>query len=647
MFGADAPYPANCLCMVQTSPPSLPIGRIIAILLAAGAILAVTVRYNKTQIANAPAARVQDASTGYGCPEDAPLPEPVARPLKDATEEIGLTFTHTVGPLGTYYVPESVGSGAAWADFNNDGRLDLFLVNGERSPGSVGELSTPTRWAVYAGQGDGTLKDVSEAAGLDSLGFGMGAAVGDVDNDGDADIYVTCVKQDRLLLNDGEFRFRDVAVSAGITESEWGTGVSLFDYDRDGLLDIVVANYTRDDTYDHQISCGFRKGLTSYCGPHKFSPTVDRLYHNDGLHKVSGGEQLQVRFSDVTVAAGLSEVTTYGFATVTMDVNDDGWADILIANDSQPNRLWLNQQNGTFVEQAAAAGLGLNAAGSAVGSMGIAVGDIDRDQKLDFVISTLSTESSVLYKKADAGFFVDSTQLFGLNRSTLPHTGWGAAMVDLNHDGWLDMPLVNGLVIPCRSRFAPHGEDTFQQRSDRIEDSESYWKDYADRNLLIMSNGTLPLIDETTDSGGDFTRATGSGRSLLYGDPDNDGDLDLLVTNCGSRARFYRNEFPKNGHWIRLQLFDGERRRDAIGATVTIECGAERWTSSVTPCSSFLASHDVRVHFGIGNNTRVDRMIVHWPDGPVADSVEEFPGCEADADYRIVRGQGNRMRANP
>jgi len=636
--------------MNQKSHSPLPIGRILTVLIAAVVLLTVAVRNLKTQIANSPEPVVEDSrKSGYGCPEDAPLQEPSYRPLRDATDEIGLTFSHSVGPLGTYYVPESVGSGAAWSDFNNDGRLDLFLVNGERSPGAVGEFDPQlsTRWGVYAGQLDGTLKDVSEAADLDSLGFGMGVAVGDVDNDGDTDIYVTCVKQDRLLLNDGEFRFRDVAVASGIAETEWGTGVSLFDYDRDGLLDIVVANYTHDEKFDHQVSCGFQKGLTSYCGPHKFSPTVDRLYHNEGLHQVPGQGQPQVRFRDVTVAAGMSEVTTYGFSAVTLDMDDDGWPDILIANDSQPNRLWINQKNGTFLEQAMSAGIGVNSAGSAVGSMGIAVGDIDRDQRLDFVISTLSTESTILFTNADHGLFVDSTQLFGLNRSTLPHTGWGAAMVDLNHDGWLDLPLVNGLVIPCRSRFAPHGEDTFQQRSDRIENSADYWKDYADRNLLMMSIGTQPLIDETIDSGGDFTRANGSARSLLCGDPDNDGDIDLLVTYSGSRTRFYRNEFPKKGHWIRLQLYDQEKKRDAIGAKVTIECGSDHWTSCVTPSSSFLASHDVRMHFGIAENTNIDRIVVHWPDGSVEDSAEEFPGCDADSDYRIVRGQGKRMRVTP
>lgn len=633
--------------MIQKSQTALPWGRITGVLIVAIVLLWVTVRNLKIQIANAPVNHAgEKTSKGYDCLKDAPLPEAESRPLVDATDEIGLTFSHAVGPVGTYYVPESVGSGAAWSDFDNDGRLDLLMINGERSPQAKGDFppGTETGWILCRGLADGTLQDVSAQAGLDGLGFGMGCAVADVDNDGDTDVYVTCVKQDRLLLNEGNLQFRDVAVAVGIAETEWGTGVSFFDYDRDGLLDIVVANYTHDDIYDHQTSCGFQKGMVSYCGPHKFAPTVDRLYHNDGLQRVDGLGEPQLHFTDVTVSAGMSEITSYGFTVVTADLTGDDWPEILIANDSQPNRLWVNQRNGTFMEQAAHYGLALNAAGSALGSMGIAFGDIDRNQSPDFVISTLSTESTILYQNSGAGFFTDNTQLSGLNLWTRPHTGWGAALIDLNHDGWLDLPLVNGLVIPCHSGFPPHGEDTFQVRSDSVQDSAAYWADYADRNLLLISTGAGLLRDATQDRGGDFTRAVGSARCLLYGDPDEDGDIDLLVTNSGSRARYYRNEFQKLGHWIRLRLMDSERQRDAIGAKVTVESGKDRWMASVTPCTSFLASNDVRVHFGVGAHTQIDRIVVRWPDGPVEECVEEFAGGTVDGDLQIVRGQGKRLR---
>ena len=638
---------ARVSSMIQPSQSALPWRRIAIVVIVAVTGLIVSARNLRNQIAIAPATNASGSETkGYGCTADTPIPAAESRPLRDATDDIGLTFSHTVGPLGTYFVPESVGSGAAWSDFDNDNRLDLFLLNGERSPGTTSEFPPGTRtgWALYKGNADGTLTDISAQAGLDGLGFAMGCAAGDLDNDGDTDIYVTCVKQDRLLLNEGNFRFRDIAVSAGISEQEWGTGVSFFDYDRDGQLDIVVANYTHDSQFDHRVSCGFKKVLVSYCGPRKFSPTVDRLYHNQGLAVTDDSGVAQPHFRDVTVASGMSEVTSYGFAAVTADLTGDDWPDILIANDSQPNRMWVNQRNGTFKEQAALHGVAVNGVGAALGSMGIAFGDIDRNQSPDFVVSTLSTESSVLFLNKGNGIFVDNTQLAGLNRCTRPHTGWGAALVDLDHDGWLDLPLVNGLVIPCHSGFAPHGEDVFQVRTDDVQDSAAYWEDYADRNLLLMSTSSAALRDATVDQGGDFTRAQGSGRCLLYGDPDDDGDIDLLVTNSGSRARFYRNEFPKKGHWTRLQLIDGERKRDAIGAQVSVECGADRWTATVTPCTSFLASNDARVHFGIGPQTQIDRIIVRWPDGPVEECVEEFAGSNVDADRQVVRGQGKKLR---
>lgn len=636
--------------MNQESQTAIPWWRITGVAIVAVALVLLNAHHLRTQLANSPASTADATKpNGYDCAKDTPLPAAESNPLLDATDDIGLTFSHTVGPLGTYYVPESVGSGAAWSDFDNDGRLDLLMINGDRSPSAKGTFppGTRTNWAVFRGLPDGTLEDVSDRAALDGLGFGMGCAVGDVDNDGDSDVYVTCVKQDRLLLNDGNFHFRDVAVAAGIVESEWGTGVSFFDYDRDGLLDIVVANYTHDDVYDHQVSCGFLKGVVSYCGPHKFLPTVDRLYRNDGLLHDDGLGKPQLHFTDVTVDAGMADVTSYGFTVVTMDVNQDDWCDILIANDSQPNRLWINQANGTFLEQAALHGVAVNSIGGALGNMGIAVGDIDRNQSLDIAISTLSTESTILYQNSGGGMFTDSSQLFGLNLWTRRNTGWGLALIDLDHDGWLDLPLANGLVIPCHSSFPPHGDDAFQVRSDEVSDAAAYWDDYADRNLLLMSLGNGLLDNKTLNQGGDFTRAVGSARCLLYGDPDEDGDIDLLVTNSGSRARFYRNEFPKLGHWIRLRVFDSQRQRDAIGARITAECGTDRWTATVTPCTSFLASNDVRVHLGIGAHTLVDRIVVRWPDGPVEDCVEEFTGGACDSDLRIVRGLGRKMRETP
>jgi len=628
---------------------SMPWMRIACLVVAIGIGSVVFVRHQRATLEKLPtSADAPETTTAYGCIESEPFAAATSVTLIDATDELGLDFVHVVGPLGSYYVPESVGSGAAWCDFDDDGILDLLMINGERSPGTRGELppSAKTDWRLYRGTSEGTLIEVTDA-GLADLGFGMGCAVGDVDNDGDPDVYVTCVGQDRLLLNDGNFRFHDVAEKAGISETEWGTGVSLFDYDRDGLLDLIVANYTQDKEYDHQVACGINRDLVSYCGPHKFAPTVDRLYHNEGLRRVLDSGELVPDFRDVTEAAGMSQVTSFGFAAVTVDLTGDDWPDILIANDGQPNRFWVNGQDGTFTEEAVQRGLALNQAGAAEAGMGIAVGDIDRNQTLDLVMTHLSSETTTLYLNGGDGFFHDGTLPSGLARTTMSHTGWGAVLVDLDHDGWLDLPMVHGLVIPCHSGFAPHGEDRLQVRYQSIVDDAAYWRDYADQNLLMMSTGSAILRDGTIDDGGDFTRAVGSARCLLYGDPDEDGDLDLLVTNSGSPARFYRNEFPKLGHWIRFRLVDDRTRRDAIGARIRIECGENSWTSVVAPCTSFLASHDLRVHFGLGDQTSVDRIVVFWPDGPVEECAEVFAGGPVDRDRTLRRGTGTGMRTTP
>lgn len=581
----------------------------------------------------------------YDCVHDALLPVAEFVTFVDATDSVNLNFVHAVGPLGTYYVPESVGSGGALYDFDNDGLLDLFLVNSGKSPEAVGEFApdVSVENRLYRME-DGKFRDVSAGSGVERLGYGMGCAVGDVDNDGDADIYVTAVGQDRLLLNQGNMRFVDVTQAAGFEELEWGTGASFLDYDRDGLLDLVVVNYARDDTYGFSVACGVRQGYVSYCGPNKFSQTIDRLYHNDGVQEVQGSPNLIPQFSDVTESSGLSKASTYGFSAVCADFTGDSWIDIYIANDAHPNRLWVNQKNGQFKDEAVIRGVAVNQAGSAEGSMGIAVGDLDGDLSLDLVVTHLWGETTTLYHNDGTGHFKDHSDVAGLARASRGHTGWGAALVDLDHDGDLDLPLVNGLVIPCNSGFPPHGESRFQVHREMIKDTAAFWRDYHDRNMLMLSEEPTRLRDGTVELGGDFTRALGSGRSLIYGDPDEDGDLDLIVTNSGSRTRYYRNDLKKTGHWLRLRLLDRRLQRDALGAVVKIEAGGQAWMGPVLPASSYLASNDARVHFGLGSVTTIDRIVVHWPDGPVETCVEAFAGTEVDIDLVIERGRGKLLK---
>lgn len=567
--------------------------------------------------------------------------------LMDVTQSWGLDFQQAVGPLGTYFMPESIGTGGALFDADGDGRLDLYLVQSDRSPGAEGDFPSGARsGSRFFRQTEAfTFEDRTQESGLAGAGYGVGCAVGDVDNDGDADLYVTRYEQDGLFLNHGDGTFADVTEASGIRENDWGTCAAFFDYNRDGLLDLIVVNYTADPQYGHSVACGFREGLVSYCGPGKFLPTVDRLYRNDGVQTDSNGVR-SVRFSDVTQEAGLGDVKTYGFGVVCADFNADGWPDMFIANDGAANRLWINQHDGTFVEEAVPRGCAANGDGRVEAGMGVAVGDVNQDGLLDILVTHLSDEKATLYVGKENGFFEDVSRMSGIAEPSNRHTGWGTALIDLNHDGELDCPVVNGLVIPCHSGFPPHGEDRFQVRHDVIRDAEAYWRDYADQNILLMGKGNGQFLD-ATDRGGDFCSAIGSGRGLIYGDLDNDGDIDLVVTNCGGRAKLYRNDYSKVGNWLMVRAVDPRWNRDAIGAEVIVRTSSKTHSGLVNSASSYLTSNDVRVHFGMGSDLEYEQILVKWPDGPVDSAMEVYDGGKTNRLVTLYRGSGRDARGNP
>jgi hypothetical protein len=565
----------------------------------------------------------------------------------DVTNAWGLKFKHMVGPLGTYFMPESVGAGGALFDCDGDGRLDVLLVQSHRSPNAVGSFPPGSTLGcrLFRQTEAGAFEDVSESSGLSQSDYGVGCAVGDVDNDGDLDLYITCYRQDRLYLNDASGKFHDVTETSGIEETDWGTCAAFLDYNRDGWLDLVVVNYTVDPLYDHSVACGFREGLVSYCGPQKFQPTVDRLYRNDGPQIDSQGNST-VHFTDVTDASGLGSLKTFGFGVVCVDVNADGWQDIFVANDGAMNRLWINQKDGTFTDEAVVRGCAANGDGNAEAGMGIAFGDVAHNGLTDFVVTHLSGEKATLYRATREGTFEDASRMAGLVEPTSRHTGWGAALIDFNHDGELDLAIANGLVIPCHSKFPPHGEDNFQVRHDVIHDPDRFWRDYADQNVFFMGRGNGHFRDATGESGA-FCTNPGSGRALIHGDIDNDGDIDLVVTNCGGNARLYRNDFSKAGHWLMVRAFDPLLHRDAIGAEIRVRVRGKVYAGHVTSASSYLASNDLRVHFGLADSDAYEQILVRWPDGPVEQAHEIFEGGQANRLITLNRGSGIVNKGEP
>lgn len=566
-------------------------------------------------------------------------PSPRGHWFKDVSIETHLDFEPAVGPLGTYFMPEINGSGGALLDYDNDGNLDLFLVNMGKSPMATREFAADVRLshALYRQESDGTFSDRTDEVGLaktqrtDVPQLGIGAAVGDMNNDGFVDLYITNYGPDQLFINRHGLAFEDATEATGLGCSDWGTAAAFFDYDRDGWLDLIVVNYSSDERYGHSIACGFTDGV-SYCGPHKFQPTIDRLYRNDGALSLKNGVP---SFTDVTHTAGLDSVTSYGLGLAVCDFDRDGWPDIFIASDMDENRLWINQHDGTFRDEAQPRGVAVNGDGAVQGCMGVAVGDVDQDMDFDLVVTNLVTEGSTLYVNDGGGSFTDMSRASGIAASTLRHTGWGVALVDLDLDGDLDMPQTNGFVVPRGSMFPPHGEDQFQPRVEEVTNPIAFLSPYFDRSLLLLQSGPNRFSDKSLQAG-DFATADGSQRALICGDVDRDGDVDLVTTAVGQPARFYQNEFPRSGHWLKVSCRLPQQHRDAYGTVVRLQAGNKNWIAQMVPSSSYLASHDPAMHFGLGGVAHVDAIEVTWPDG----SREKFVGTPVDQHLVLAKGEG-------
>jgi enediyne biosynthesis protein E4 len=537
--------------------------------------------------------------------------------FRDDTAQVGLDFHHEAGPIGRYFMPQIMGSGAALLDFDNDGRFDLyFLQNG--GPGSAAHNR------LFHQTEDGCFEDVSAGSGLDIAGYGMGVAVGDMDNDGWVDVYVSQYGGGRLFRNRGKGRFEDITRSAGVEQPCWGTSCAFVDYDRDGWLDLIVVNYV---DYDASRSCGPVNGKGDYCQPQAFPGSAARLFHN--LGRDDKGRWLG--FQDRTVAAGLAHRAP-GLGVICADFNGDGWTDILAANDAAANHLWINRRDGTFVDEAMMRGVAFDGLGNTPSNMGVTLGDVDGDGRLDLFITHLTSQTHTLWRQTATGLYQDGT---AAARLAMPHwrgTGFGTILVDFDNDGALDIAVVNGRVERGPERVADF------PRSGGLS---PYWQRYAERNQLFYNEGQ-GIFRDIGRGNKAFCGALAVSRGLVWGDFDDDGGVDVVTTAVAGPARFYRNVTADRGHWLIVRARDPARKRDAYGAVVSFQAGGRQRISLINPGQSYLSSGDPRAHFGLGTIDHVAEICVTWPDGPLDAAAEFFPCDKVDRVLVVERGKGRR-----
>ncbi len=532
----------------------------------------------------------------------------------DVATKAGITVRNVNGSVTSkHYIIESTGSGVAIIDYDRDGWPDIFLVNGSTLPGA--KPSEPPTNHLFHNNHDGTFTDVTVKAGLVSTGWGQGACVGDYDNDGFEDIYVTGYGANRLFHNQGNGTFLEVAQQTGVAGSgkEWGTGCAFVDYDRDGKLDLVVANYVHFDLArttapGQAASCNW-KGVPVMCGPRGLASAPNTLYHNLGNGK----------FEDVTKASGIENTAAhYCFSVTTIDYNLDGWPDLYLACDSTPSILYRNNHDGTFTDVGVDSSVAFNEDGREQAGMGSTAGDYDGDGNLDIFKTNFSDDTSTLYHNNGDGTFTDATFASGLGINT-DALGWGASFADVDNDGWLDLLVVNGHVYP-------------------EVDSAMMGTTYREPRFLYYNLGKGRFKDISKSAGPGLTEPR-SGRGLAIADLFNDGRLDAVINNLSDFPMLLVNIAANQNHWLGMRLIGTTSNHDAIGARVTLHGDARVWVDEVRSGSSFNSSNDLRLHFGLGAAPRLISIEVRWPSG----SDESFaPPASLDHFIEITEGSGHK-----
>jgi hypothetical protein len=542
------------------------------------------------------------ASAGFSEP---PLPT-----FTDVAAEAGIRFTHVGGSPEKNYIFEAKGGGVGVLDYDGDGLLDIYFVNGTTLEDLQKGVPHPS--ALYRANGDGTYTDVTEEAGVPGRGWGMGCAVGDYDNDGWPDIYVLGVNRNVLYRNTGAGRFTDVTERAGLGGGRWSTSAAFVDHDLDGDLDLYVANNIEVDVYSSPLAfpgpdCNYR-GTRVMCGPRGLPGALDSFYRNNG----------DGTFTDVTVEAGLLENPPhFGLGVAVGDSNNDGWPDIYVANDSTPSYLCLNGRDGTFEDVALLAGVAVSDDGMEQAGMGVDLGDYDNDGWLDIVKSNFSFEYHNLYHNEHNGTFTDQApRAAGTGLATRPLVSWGTKFVDYDNDGWKDIVVVNGHVYPYLMHNPVGGERYEQPR------------------LLFRNRGDGTFADVSAESGPGI-RQERSSRGLAVGDLDNDGDVDMVVVNIDAAPSLLRNDGGSSRSWLGIRLRGTKSNRMGLGARVTARTGSLRQIAEATTAGSIFSASDSRVHFGLGGAKEVD-LEIRWPSG----TVQELKGVPANQTIEVDEDRG-------